>query len=168
MNIFFAFVLIFFAVLSRLIPHAPNFTPVISVALFAGTYLKKPLAFTIPIAALLISDAIIGFYGSLMLFVYGCLALITVLGFMMKGGVSVGTVAGFSLAGSVCFFVVTNFGVWALPNSMYPKTLTGLAECYVMAIPFFRNTIFSTLIYSAALFGAYELGERYVWRAKAA
>jgi len=166
MNIFFVFLLIFFAAFSRLIAHAPNFTPVISIALFAGTYLKKQFAFIVPIAALLVSDIIIGFYGLLMLFVYGSLFLAVVLGFMMRNNVSIGKIAGFSLLGAVCFFIITNFGVWVLPGSMYPKTFTGLFECYLMALPFFRNTLLSALVYSAALYGVYEIAARYSRRTR--
>jgi hypothetical protein len=38
--------------------------------------------------------------------------------------------------------------------------LTGLAECYVVAIPFFRNTLLSDLFYSALLFGGLALAEK--------
>lgn len=168
MIIYFAFILIVFSVFSRLIPHAPNFTPVISVALFAAVNLKKPLAFAVPIAALLVSDAIIGFYGPLMFFVYGSMTLITILGFMMRGDATVKKVFWFSIGGALLFFVVTNFGVWVLPNSVYPKSLAGLVECYVMAIPFFRNTLLGALVYSGALFGIYELAGKYMAERKIA
>jgi len=64
------------------------------------------------------------------------------------------------------FFAVTNFGFWAL-GDWYPKTLTGLAECYAAAIPFFRNTLGSNLFYSALLFGGLKLAEkRWRWLAE--
>ncbi|MEK7626837.1 MAG: DUF6580 family putative transport protein [Patescibacteria group bacterium] len=164
MNIFFAVLLIFFAAFSRLIPHAPNFTPMISVALFAGVYLEKRLALAIPLLALLLSDVFLGFYGPLMAIVYGSTLLVSVFGFLMKGKVSIGRIAGTSFAGAVFFFVTTNFGVWALSGPAYPKTFAGLAECYTAAIPFFRNTLASTLIYSATLFGVYEIAAKYAWK----
>lgn len=169
MNILFALVLILFAAFSRLIPHAPNFTPVISTALFAGAYLQKRFAFLVPVAAMLMSDIVIGFYspGS-MTFVYGSLLLIVALGLTMSNKASVTRIAGLSLVGAVLFFVLTNFGVWLVPGSMYPKTLAGLIECYVMAIPFFGNTLLSTLVYSAAMFGAYEAAERFVFKPREA
>ncbi len=169
MNILFALVLILFAAFSRLIPHAPNFTPLISTALFAGAYLQKRFAFLIPLAALLMSDLVIGFYdfGS-MAFVYGSFLLIAAIGLTMNSKVSAARIAGLSLVGAVLFFVVTNFGVWLLPNSMYPKTLAGLVECYIMAIPFFGNTVLSTLVYSAVMFGAYEAAEKFVFKVKEA
>ncbi len=167
MNILFTIVLILFAVFSRLIPHAPNFTPVISIALFAGAYLKKRYAFLVPTAALFLSDIVIGFYdaGS-MAFVYGTLLLIVAMGLLLENKVSAGKIAGLSVAGAVIFFITTNFAVWLVPGSIYPRTLAGLAQCYVLAIPFFGNTILSTLIYSAAMFGIYETAERYLFKPK--
>jgi len=168
MNILFALVLIIFAAFSRLIPHAPNFTPVISIALFAGAYVQKKFAFLVPIAALLMSDLVIGFYsfGS-MVFVYGTILLIVAMGLILEKKVTAGKILGLSLAGAILFFITTNFAVWLLPNSMYPKTLAGLVECYIMAIPFFGNMVMSTLVYSAVMFGAYEMVERFVFKPKA-
>ncbi len=167
MNILFVFVLILFAAFSRLIPHAPNFTPVISVALFAGAYLHKRFAFLVPIAAMLMSDLIVGLYSPLsMAFVYGSIILITAIGLTMNNKVSAIKIGGFSLIGAVLFFVITNFGVWIIPGSMYPKTFSGLVECYVMAIPFFRNTAASAIIYSALMFGVYETAEKFVFKMK--
>jgi len=77
----------------------------------------------------------------------------------MRGPVITGTHSGVGktavapgLAASILFFVVTNFGVWAL-DSLYPRTLEGLVICYVAAIPFFANTLAGTLFYTAVLFG---------------
>ena len=68
------------------------------------------------------------------------------------------TAAGAGLAASILFFVVTNFGVWAL-DSLYPRTLEGLVICYVAAIPFFANTLAGTLFYTAVLFGGFALAD---------
>ncbi len=168
MSILLALVLIIFAAFSRLIPHAPNFTPVISIALFGGAYLKKQYAFAVPVAALFLSDAVIGFYGlTSMAFVYGTVILIAALGLTLVNKISTGRVLALSLIGSIVFFVVTNFSVWLLPYSIYPKTYAGLVECYVAAIPFFGNTVLSTLVFSAVMFGAYEGAEKYVFKPKA-
>jgi hypothetical protein len=66
-----------------------------------------------------------------------------------------------SVAGSVSFFVITNFGMW-LFSGFYPATLSGLAACYVAAIPFFQNSVAGDLFYAAALFGGFALLERAV------
>jgi hypothetical protein len=64
------------------------------------------------------------------------------------------------------FFAVTNFGTWTL-SGMYPLTFSGLAACYVAAIPFFQNTVAGDLFYSGLLFGGFALTERFVPRLRA-
>ena len=61
---------------------------------------------------------------------------------------------------SVQFFLVTNFGEWVRPESMYPPTLTGLVDCYVLGLPFFGFTLVGDLCFSALLFGTYALLSR--------
>ena len=63
-------------------------------------------------------------------------------------------VLGASLAGSVVFFLVSNFGVW-MGWKMYPATVGGLIDCYVAALPFFRNTVLGDLAYAGLMFGIY-------------
>jgi hypothetical protein len=41
---------------------------------------------------------------------------------------------------------------------LYPKT-TGLVDCDVAAIPFFRHMLLGNLLYSALLFGALAFAE---------
>jgi hypothetical protein len=145
----------------RLVPHFPNFTPIGAMAVFGGAYFgKRGLAFVAPIAAMLLSDAIIGFHSGI-LFVYASVALIVLLGQLALSRPTVLRVGAAALASSVLFFVITNFGTWLL-SGMYPMTLSGLAACYVAAIPFFQNTIAGDLFYSALLFGGFALLERSV------
>ena len=56
-----------------------------------------------------------------------------------------------SLASAISFFLVSNLATW-LFQDMYPKTYAGLLQCYTMAIPFFRGTFASDLIYTPVLF----------------
>src|SRR6185503_16001806 len=124
----------------RLVPHPPNFSPIDAMALFSGAYLgRRWLAFIAPFAALLLSDAILGFYRG-MEFQYLSVALIVLIGWFALSRTSVARVAAASIAGSVLFFVVSDFGTWVV-SGMYPHSLSGLAECYVAAIPFFPNTL---------------------------
>ena len=148
------------AALSRLIPHPPNFSPVAALALFGGaTIASKRLAFVLPLAAMFLSDLILGF-STLTPVIYGCFALIVCLGFWVKRKQNVGRIGLAAVAGAILFFVVTNFGVWAL-GSYYQKNGAGLAECFTAAIPFFWNTLMSDLFYAAILFGALHAAE---WR----
>ena len=77
--------------------------------------------------------------------------------------VSVLRVAGAALASSIVFFLVSNFGVWAL-SGMYPHSAAGLAACYIAAIPFFQNTLAGDLFYATLLFGGFRIAELLVPR----
>lgn len=143
----------------RLLPHPPNFNPIGALALFGGAHVdNKRCAFLLPMAAMLLSDAVIGFHAQMPL-VYGAFVLIVWMGFALRERRTPLPVAGAALAGSTLFFVLSNFGVWAF-DSIYPKTLEGLVSCYVAAIPFFGNTVAGNLFYTAVLFGAFALAER--------
>jgi len=145
----------------RLVPHPPNFTPIGAMALFSGAYLgRRGLAFVAPLAALLLSDVILGFYAG-MGFVYASTALVVLIGWWVSSRRSIARVATAAVAGSVSFFVITNFGMW-LFSGFYPLTAAGLAACYVAAIPFFQNSVAGDLFYAAALFGGFALLERAV------
>ena len=151
--------IILVAAASRLIPHPPNVASITAVALFGGACLTdKRLALVVPLAALLLSDLILGFY-SHMEIVYGSFLLVVCLGFSLQRNRSALRIAGAALASSVLFFVVTNFGVWAF-ESLYPKTAAGLLTCYVAAIPFFQNTLVGDALYTAVLFGGFALAEK--------
>jgi hypothetical protein len=143
----------------RLVPHPPNFAPIGAMALFSGAYFRRTWqAFAVPLAALFLSDAVIGFYPH-MEFVYGSFALIVALGFVSLRRISPLRVGAAAIAGSVLFYLITNFGVW-LYFGTYAHTAGGLAECYIAAIPFFQNTIAGDLFYSAIVFGGFALIER--------
>jgi len=147
------------AAASRLIPHPPNLASITAVALFGGAYLtNKRLALIVPIAALFLSDLILGFYRHMEI-VYGSFLLVVFLGFWLQKKRSALRIAGAALASSAIFFIVTNFGVWAF-ESLYPKTAAGLLACYVAAIPFFQNTLVGDALYTAVLFGGFALAER--------
>src|ERR1035437_6002118 len=144
---------------SRLIPHPPNLASISAIALFGGAYFSdKRLAFLVPLAALLLSDLMLGFY-NYMEVVYLSFALIVCIGLWLQKRRSVIHIAGAALASSVLFYLLTNFGVWAL-ESLYPKTIEGIIACYVAAIPFFQNTIQGDLFFTAVLFGGFALLER--------
>ncbi len=158
---FYVLVMVLAAALSRLLPHPANVTPVTAIALFGAMYLDRKSAFLVPIAAMLLSDAILGFHSG-MLWVYGSFAAIVCIGFWLRDHRGLGQTLGATLAGSVLFYAVTNFGAWLVSPMMYPRTAAGLAECYVAAIPFFRNTLLGDLGYVAMLFGAFELCRRWI------
>ena len=146
----------------RLVPHPPNFTPIGAMALFSGAYLGKrgALALIAPLAALFLSDLLLGFYAG-MATVYFATALVVVIGWIALQRRTPVRVAGAAIASSVLFFVLTNFGMW-LSSGYYPRTLAGLQACYIAAIPFFQNSVAGDLFFSAVLFGGFALIERKV------
>lgn len=160
----FVLALIGLAALSRLLPHPFNFTPIGAMALFAGTYISnKKHAFLLPVLTLLASDILLqlvngsGFYRD-MIFVYGSFALITGIGFLLRGREQRQTIMVASLVSSIAFFLITNFGTWLMWD-IYPKTGAGLISCYIAGIPFFKGTIMGDLFYNLALFGSFALAK---------
>jgi hypothetical protein len=149
-----AFWLLVFGIVSRLVVHAWNFTPVIALALFSGVYLKKQQAFLLPLVLFAVTDIILGFHET-MLFTWGTILMIVAIGFWVRRNKNFKTILGGGIFSAVLYHITTNFGVW-LMTDIYPMTLAGLTECYVAAIPYFRNSLISTLIYGFILFGGYE------------
>lgn len=147
--------MVFAAALTRLIPHYPNFTAVGAIALFGGAYFsKKYLAFIIPLAAMFLSDIIIGFYSGLWV-VYLSFALIVFIGMQIGEKKKPGRVLLASVTSSVSFFLITNFAL--LYPHTYPQNLTGIMESYVAAIPFFQYSLLGDLFYVGIMFGVFEI-----------
>jgi len=146
--------LIVLAILSRLLPHPPNFAPVAAVALFGGAlFTKRGLAFLVPLFVMIVSDAIIGFH-SHMAVVYALFLMVVLIGLKLKDKIGIGRVIGASLFSSVLFFVGSNFAVW-YGSPFYSQDLSGLITCFTLALPFFQNTVLGDLFYSGVLFGSY-------------
>ena len=150
----------------RLVPHPPNFSPIDAIALFSGAYLaRRWTAFLAPFAALLLSDAVLGFYHGVAT-VYAAVALIVIIGWWVSSRRTPVRIGIAAVASSVSFFVITNFGMW-LFSGFYPLTTAGLVACYVAAVPFFQNTVAGDLFYTVLLFGGFALAEHFVPRLRA-
>ena len=147
--------LIFLGIVSRLVPHPWNATPVMAIALFGGAYLSRRWSIVLPLVIVGLSDLLIGWHNTIP-FTWSAFALTGLLGWWIREHASAWRIMSGSLIGSVLFFVVTNFGVWAV-GELYPRTIAGLWECYIAAIPFFRGTLLGDLTYTAVLFGSYAL-----------
>ena len=145
--------LILILALARLIPHPPNFTPIIAVAIMSGYFFKNlNLSFIVLLISMLFADMFIGFYENV-IFVYASLLLITYIFYKLSNKINFKNLFIYGFAGSLIFFIVSNFGVWLLGSPglndiAYEKSLSGLVECYILAIPFFGNTFLSTLIFA--------------------
>jgi signal transduction histidine kinase len=170
--------LVLLASLYRILPGRPlGFAPQIAMALFAGSIVKdKKFSFLLPLFSMLISDIIYevlfhynlspvpGFYSgqfvNYLLFVG-----LTVVGFAVNQTKPIQILTG-AIAGTTLYFVLSNFAVWIgggldIANLPYPKTMAGLLHCYAEAIPFYRGSLYATLIFSGVLFGGYFFINKY-------
>ena len=155
-------VIIILAAFTRLIPHPPNFTPIIVIGLFGSAYIKnRTLAIMIPICAMFISDIFLGYHTTIF-WVYGSLILISIIGIYLFTKINFKLCAIATLGSSLIFFIVTNFGVW-MTSTFYPKTIYGILTCYIAALPFLYNTLLGSTFYAFIMFGGYEILKRNVY-----
>ena len=149
-SFFSPLIILFSLVLFRIIPHPPNFTPIIAFAVISAYFFNnRVLAFFILALSLIISDFIIGFYDGFV-FNYIILFFLLFTSKILFKNLNFKSVTILSLYGSTIFFVISNFMVW-LNSGMYQHTLDGLLICYINAIPFYGNTLISTFFYSYLL-----------------
>jgi hypothetical protein len=178
-SIFISFaLLVLMASLYRILPDRPlGFAPQIAMALFAGSIIQdKKYSFLLPIFSMLVSDIIYevlyhyhissvpGFYNG-QLVNYILFAGLTVVGFAVNQKKPIQILTG-AVAGTTLYFMLSNFAVWIgggldIANQPYPKTFAGLLHCFSEAIPFYRGSLYATVIFSALLFGGYFLANKY-------
>jgi uncharacterized protein DUF6580 len=158
--------------LGRLVPHAPNVTPLGGSCLFAGSRISGFWAYLLPLAVMIATDPIVGHAGGAYggytwssPVIYACFLINVWIGRRMLRNV---TPVRVGLAAFVCsaqFFVLTNFAIWAVAvarhDPFYTANLSGLVTCYTLALPFWGRTLAGDLLYSGALFGIYELLRRW-------
>jgi hypothetical protein len=150
-----------------------NFNAVMASSVFAGAYLlRSRRSYLIPIVTMLATDAVLGFYFlPAMIINYGALMLCMFIGSSYSKRPSLGRWVGVTLGSSVAFFIITNFGTWlfqTMEPQLYAMNLSGLAQAYAMAIPFYRNSLASDVIFSAVLFGGFEMAKVFIPKGKVA
>jgi uncharacterized protein DUF6580 len=144
----------------RLLPHTANFAPIGAIALFAGAILAWRVAVWLPLVIMVISDLIIGLHPTV-LFTWGGFMLVALFGMLLRRQRNLVRIPLGAAGAAVIFFVVSNFGVW-LEGKLYPPTWQGLADAYVMALPFLRTSFVADLSFGALLFGLYALAAPYI------
>lgn len=146
-----------------------GFSPVIAIALFSGMIIRqKSMSFLLPLIALLVSDGVIhllykagefdypGLYHGQWK-VYLILLSATLIGWLLKARKYGSLLAG-AIAAPTVFFLVSNFAVWlGSEGNIYSRDFTGLIECYVAAIPFYRNALVGTIVFLPTILLAYNL-----------
>lgn len=170
-----AIVMIIGSILLRLAPHIPNFAPITATALFGGAYLNKRFAIFVPLLAMVISDYLLlyvnpyrypffdfsnmypiqAMFHSTTLYVWGSFIISGLIGIWLRTRRKPTYIIGATFMASLQFFLITNFGVWA--GGMYSRGLDGLAQSYIMGLPFFKWTILGDFFYMGVFFMTYEL-----------
>jgi hypothetical protein len=143
-----------------------NFSPVGAMALFGGAYFNQRWkAFLFPLGSLFLSDVVLQLTvfnkpGSGLLYggwyyVYGAFILMVVVGRFI-GKIKSENILFAALVVMFIHWVISDLGVW-IGSSKYPQTFTGYLECLMAAIPFEWRFLAGTILYSAVLFGLFEL-----------
>lgn len=157
--------------LGRLVPHAPNVTPLGGSCLFAGSRISGFWAYLLPLAVMIATDPIVGHaagarsgYSWSSPVIYACFMINVFIGRRMLRKVTPMRVGTAAFLCSLQFFALTNFASWAedvaTHNPIYAANLGGLLTCYVEALPFWGRTLAGDLLFSGAIFGLYELIRR--------
>jgi hypothetical protein len=146
--------------LLRILPHPPNLAPVGAMSLFAGATLSGWQAYFVPLLLMAVTDPIVAAIGGFdpfsrsTIIIYGSFLISVWIGGHLRGAHSAGRIGAAAFLCALQFFLITNFSTW-LFGVMYPHTLTGLAACYIAALPFFGYTLIGNLFYSGVFFGAH-------------
>ena len=132
-------------VASRFIPHPPNFTSLIALSFYIPVIMGLKFI-PVLIFCFFVTDYFIGFH-STTFFTWGSILIIGLISQYFKKNIYVRLLG--ALSASLVFYLFSNFGVWTLGS--YSYTFDGLILCYIAAIPFYTNTLLSTIIYSVII-----------------
>ncbi|OGG22171.1 hypothetical protein A3D03_02625 [Candidatus Gottesmanbacteria bacterium RIFCSPHIGHO2_02_FULL_40_13] len=162
-NLFTAILLIVLGVASRTIWHVwPNVELVTSIALISSSFLSRKWTLFVIISVMAISDMLIG-NTNIFIFTWSGFLIIGNLGYLshlsnLRRGERILQATGLGVAASLWFYLWTNFGVWLLDSfGMYPRSLQGLLDAYIYAIPFFKYNLYGNLVLVPVSFTVYYL-----------
>ncbi len=168
-----AYLIMILSVLSRLLPHPWNFSPVYGALLFGGARMNKRDSLWFPLALLGASDFVltnlmyhlhVGWHEAIQLAAF---AAIVVIGWTLRGRITIPRFTAACLAAPLAFFLISNFGVW-VGFKTYPPTWSGLVACYVAAIPYQGRVAASTVLFAGIFFGLEYLYAAYIERSRKA
>jgi hypothetical protein len=147
--------------LGRLLPHAPNVTPLGGSCLFAGSRISGMLAYLLPLLVMVATDPFVGGFTAATPVIYAAFLINVWIGRRMLRNVTPLRVGAAAFLCSLQFFVLSNLALWVgsavSTHPYYSPDLSGLIACYAAALPFWGRTLAGDLFFSAALFGIYEL-----------
>ncbi len=147
-RLFFMFSLTLLILWVRLVPHQAETVPVIALFLLLGFVSTHwILGSVLGLTAYLISDLYLGIYPGWFMNYLAFFALILIgQSFKFHWLSAIKN----TLLASFIFFVISNLGVF-LFSGLYPHTISGFYQCYLMAVPFFRTTLISNGVFLLAM-----------------
>ena len=155
-KIFLSISLFLLLIASRMFSDIPNFTPTLSLIIFTSYYFRSTLtSVSIVLLSQIVSDIFIGLYDSIF-FVYTSFLIIIYIAPLILKKLNVMSVLTISVLSPSIFFIISNFGVW-FADSLYTKNLTGLIECYIAGLPFYDESLVSTILFSYTIFLIHRL-----------
>jgi hypothetical protein len=155
-NLIIPMILFVLLVLSRMITEIPNFTATIALVMFTGYLIQnKFLSVLVILVSQVVSDLYLGIYSS-MIFVYAAYISIALLSPIIMKKMNTKSVVLSSVISPSIFFIISNFGVWLI-GSTYTFNLSGLIACYVAGIPFFDESLISTVLFALTIFSIMKL-----------
>ncbi|WP_276480447.1 DUF6580 family putative transport protein [Paraflavitalea pollutisoli] len=144
-----------------------TFTPLGAMALFGGTYFSKSYkAVLFPLLTLWLSDIFLNrmvYYGEWRFFyegfywTYGSFALMALVAPWIIKKVNITNIVLAAFVATLIHWIGTSPGCFMVENSIYPKTWGGYFTSLWAAIPYERNFLVGTAVYSGILFGGFEL-----------
>jgi hypothetical protein len=162
-----AYLVLVLSVLTRLMPHAWNFSPVYGALLFSGARMNKRESIWFPLMLLAASDFVLtdliyrlhmGWEELIQLAAFGSISLI---GWTLRTRVTIPRFTAACLAVPLAFYLISDFGVW-IGFHTFPMTWSGLVGCYVAAIPYQGRITVSTALFAAIFFGVERLYDNHV------
>ncbi|MGE5355951.1 MAG: DUF6580 family putative transport protein [Deltaproteobacteria bacterium] len=158
--------------LSKFIPHGENISAVGGLIIFGGFIFGRNWNFLIiSLISLYAVDFVFNnfihpeyfqdnsgliFFDDYMIWVYLSYLLIIVMSSAILRKFSYMKLFFASIGGSILFFLITNFA-WLYTTQLYPRDFGGLMASYIAALPFFRSSLLSDVVFSFFIFGLYDL-----------
>jgi len=138
---------------------APNLEIVTTVSVLAAVILGWRFALMVSLGTMIISDLVIG-NTSIFVYTWSAFAIIGLTAVILrklnhKPALQIASSLGFAIASSFAFFIITNFGVWA--EGWYGPTFSGLINCFVAAIPFYRTMLIGNIILVPSVIALWQL-----------
>jgi hypothetical protein len=169
-TVLFVIATVFVASVSRLIPHLPNFTPIIAMSLMAGSVLQnKRLSLLVVLLSMFVSDVLTihfinysfttysGYFFSFSaVSVYASIIAIVLFGDKLANFKPSARLALAGVSAGLFFWLITNFALW-MSGIMYPTNAAGLSTCFAMAIPFLSNQLIGDVLFTLVFASLFSL-----------